>query len=322
MTRLVPPHGGTLQDRVASAEEARAIRARAEALPSVPLDAAAEDDLELVATGAASPLRGFVGAADHRSIVETWRLASGPLWPWPIVLPVDPAELGRLSGSAEVALRDARGRLRGILTVEDAFVRDLRTEAGALFGTESPAHPGVRAMLARPAGALGGAVVALPFADDRPLALRRLSPRDVRALLASRGAARVAALHPRGAPGPAQARLARLALDAANVLLVHPAASAGEAVLAAWDRVARTLPEERVVVAALAAPERRGGAREVLLAALVRKNFGVGTLFVVRPGDELRPVDGLPADIDAAEVGISIVPFAAERLADGGELAA
>jgi len=43
---------------------------------------------------------------------------------------------------------------------------------------------------------------------------------------------------------------------------------------------------------------------------------------VVRPGDELRPIDGLPADIDAAEVGISIVPFAAERFEGGDVLAA
>ena len=57
--------------------------------------------------------------------------------------------------------------------------------------------------------------------------------------------------------------------------------------------------------------------------AAMRRNYGVTQLFVVRPGDELRPVDGLPSDIDAAEVGISILPFAAElSLPGGGGLAA
>jgi len=319
MPTLPRPHGGTLIDRTAAPLEAAALTARAPGLPSLSLEPDQLDELELLATGGASPLRGFLGREDHRSVLSRWRLASGLLWPWPLTLPVAAERLGRFPPGAEVALRDRAGRLRAVLTVSDAFVRDPQEEALALFDTTNPAHPGVARLLSRPSGALGGEVVALPFPADRPLAERRLSPRELRRLLSARGVSRAAALHPRGAPTRVQAYLARLALGLAEVLVIHPPASAGEAAVAAWDEVAASLPEGRGIVAALPAPDRYGSGREVLLEALVRRNYGLSQLFVVRPGDQLRPTDGLPPDIDASEVGVSILPFAAELSLPGGE---
>ena len=63
-SRLVAPHGGTLVDRFVPAEEVEALRHRAENLPQITLDARELADLELIATGAASPLTGFLGLAD------------------------------------------------------------------------------------------------------------------------------------------------------------------------------------------------------------------------------------------------------------------
>src|SRR4030095_521337 len=56
MSRLVEPHGGTLVDRFVPAEEVEGLRHRAESLPQITLDARELADLELIATGAASPL--------------------------------------------------------------------------------------------------------------------------------------------------------------------------------------------------------------------------------------------------------------------------
>jgi ATP sulfurylase len=315
-------------ERVAAPLEAGALAARAARLPSVELDPAAEADLELLATGAASPLRGYLGRLDHRSVLDRWRLASGALWPWPVTLAVPVERLAELAPGREVALRDAAGRLRGVLAVSDAYVRNPREEARLLFGSENPAHPGVAEVLARPSGSLGGEVTALPIPAGRPA--QESSPRAIRRLLLERGWRRAAVVQPRGLPTRAQAQIVLVALGLADGVLVQPLAEDGDpagpraaAVLEAWRSAADRLGGERVRVGPAPLRDRHGGGRDVLLQALVRRNLGARDFLVVRAGDLIRPGDGLPADVSAEEIGISIVPFAEEfSLPDGDGLAA
>lgn len=315
-------------ERVAAPLEAGAIAERAARLPSVSLDAAAEADLELLATGAASPLRGYLGRLDQRSVLDRWRLASGVLWPWPVTLAVPVERLAELAPGSEVALRDGSGRLRGVVAVSDAYVRNPREEARFLFGSENPAHAGVAEMLSRPSGTIGGDLTALPIPRGRP-ALES-SPRAIRSAIAERGWRRAAVVQPRGVPTRAQAQIVRIALGLADGVLVQPLAGDGDpsgpgatALLDAWRSAAEHLARDRVLVGPAPVRDRHGGGRDVLLQALVRRNLGARDYLVVRAGDLIRPGDGLPADVSAVEIGISIVPFAEEfALPDGDGLAA
>jgi sulfate adenylyltransferase len=112
---LIAPCGGELMDLLVPAPAAEEVQARASSLPSVQLSERAACDLELLATGAFSPLDRFMGRADHERVVAEMRLASGHLFPIPIPLPVEPADV-RLD--REVALRSPR--LLGILRIEEA----------------------------------------------------------------------------------------------------------------------------------------------------------------------------------------------------------
>ena len=85
-TALVRPHGGALVNRIVGGADADALRARAASLPRITLDAREQADLELIATGAASPLEGFLGPADYASVLDTLRLADGTVWPLPFTL--------------------------------------------------------------------------------------------------------------------------------------------------------------------------------------------------------------------------------------------
>ena len=84
----IPPHGGTLIDRVLRAEAREAALERAAQTPRVVLNPVNVSDLELIAIGAFSPLTGFMGSADYASVVDDMRLANGLIWSIPVTLAV------------------------------------------------------------------------------------------------------------------------------------------------------------------------------------------------------------------------------------------
>ncbi len=309
MSTLVAPHGGALVDRIVPESEAGALAARAAQLPRLTLDARELADLELVATGAASPLRGFLGLRDYRCVLERMRLADGTVWPLPFNLAADVGDLARASRAGAAALHDASGRLWGVVEARDAYVRDLAAEVRAVYGTDDPAHPGVAYTLSRPAGAVGGEVTVLPLPPDLPFAERRLSPRELRALIAARGWRRVAGFQTRNPIHRAHEFLTKLALEYADGLVLHPLVgeTKGDDVPAAVRfRVYETLleryyPRDRTLLAAFPAAMRYAGPREALFHALVRKNYGITHLIVGR---------------DHAGVGRTYGPFDAHAVFD------
>jgi ATP sulfurylase len=180
MTRLSEPHAGILVDRHVDMQGAAELRDRAAGLPQLRLTARETADLDLVASGAASPLSGFMGLRDYRSVLERLRLADGTPWPIPFTLALTIEQMASVLRHGAAALSDWRGRLRAVIEATDAFVRNPRDEALALYGTADPTHRGVAHLLSRPAGTLGGTIRALPsLGGDVP---EPVSPREVRSL--------------------------------------------------------------------------------------------------------------------------------------------
>ncbi len=64
---LLSPYGGDLINLVAPDEETQALAAYANSLPTLQLSERSLCDLELLATGAFSPLDRFMGQSDYRS---------------------------------------------------------------------------------------------------------------------------------------------------------------------------------------------------------------------------------------------------------------
>jgi sulfate adenylyltransferase len=319
----VPPHGGRLVDRIVPAPEADALRSRAETLPFLELDARELADLELIATGAASPLIGFLGSADYHGVVERLRLADGTVWPLPFTLAVPDAARDRVRAGSEVALRDAGGRIWGVVQVEEVFERDPLHEARHVYGTEDKAHPGVAYLLSRPTTLAGGPVRVLPLPDDLPFAEHRLTPRELRALIAERGWRRVAGFQTRNPIHRAHEHLTKLALEFADGLVIHPLVGEtknDDVPAAVRFQAYETLlesyyPRARTLLAAFPAAMRYAGPREALFHALARKNYGITHLIVGRdhagvggyygPYDAQRIFDRFPPE----ELGVSPLRF-------------
>src|SRR4029079_5031518 len=124
-------------------DEARAaeMKATAKDAASLTLDERGLCDLELLAVGGFSPLKGFMGKADYERVVAEMRLADGTLWPLPVTLPVAPG-----AGIAEgktLALRDVYGNLLAFLHVEELSPYDKAAEARHAYGTSDAKHPAV-----------------------------------------------------------------------------------------------------------------------------------------------------------------------------------
>ena len=79
-TKLIAPHGGELVDRAGERP------ADLGALETLVLTSRELSDLDMLASGALSPLTGFMGRDDYEAVLESMRLANGLPWALPVCL--------------------------------------------------------------------------------------------------------------------------------------------------------------------------------------------------------------------------------------------
>src|SRR5207253_8265913 len=120
------------------------LRARANSLHSVRLSERALCDLELLATGAFSPLDGFMRRADYFRVMDEMRLVCDHLFPIPVTLPVEPDE--KIREGAEIALRNLKNEALAVMKIEEVYEWDVSETARKVFGTTDLRHPLVAEM--------------------------------------------------------------------------------------------------------------------------------------------------------------------------------
>src|SRR5712664_2272567 len=126
--KLIRPHGGTLVNReVTGAERERLIESAA-GMPALRLRAREISDLEMIATGAYSPLEGFLDRSDYSAVCSNMRLANGVAWSIPVTLPIKDEQAGAIRQFEDVALYQDE-HLLGILHLADKYRYDKVREA-------------------------------------------------------------------------------------------------------------------------------------------------------------------------------------------------
>jgi sulfate adenylyltransferase len=276
--QLIRPHGGELLDR--SGERPDGV----EALETVRLTSRELSDLDMLASGALSPLTGFMGRDDYERVLEEMRLASGLPWALPVCLAVAEAPNGD-----RIALAGESGLPLAVLEVEDVFSYDKEREAERCFRTTDAAHPGVARLMAQQDFYVSGAVTV--FERQKP-AFPELhkDPQETRALFAERGWKRVVGFQTRNPIHRAHEYLTKSALETVDGLLIHPLVGETKAddvpaetrVKAYEVLIQRYYPRERVVVSAFPAAMRYAGPREAIWHAICRKNYGCSHFIVGR----------------------------------------
>jgi sulfate adenylyltransferase len=325
----VRPEERAVVDLCVSAARADELRSLAMRVPNWRLTWRQLCDLELLACGAFSPLRSYLGARDYRSVCESGRLTDGTLWPIPVTLDVP----GRLiSGSVTngmLALRDGEGELVAMLRITEAWQPNRRAEAQAVFGTTDEAHPGVEYLLQRTnRWYVTGRLEVLKLPEHRDFRDLRRTPAQLRAEFARLGWERVVAFQTRNPMHRAHQQLTLRAAETADAkLLIHPVVGIGRpgdvdaaTRVRCYRAIMREYPLGTAKLAVLPLAMRMAGPREAVWHAIIRANYGATHFIVGRehasPGPDCagRPFYSPYAAQEllvehAAEIGLQIVPF-------------
>ncbi|UCG22715.1 MAG: sulfate adenylyltransferase [Chloroflexota bacterium] len=318
------PHGGQLVNRMLRGEMRHAVRERAERLPKVNLNNMNLSDLELIATGAMSPLTGFMGQADYERVVSEMRLSNNLLWSIPVTLPVDDDVAATVEEGQEIALCE-NGRVLAVMEVAEKFGYDKAREAEMAYGTTDEAHPGVARLYRLGDVLLGGEiwVVELPAAANEEFPELRHTPAQTRRMFARRGWRRIVGFQTRNPIHRAHEYIQKAALEIVDGLFLHPLVGETKADdipsdvrIASYEAILRDYyPADSVLLGVFPAAMRYAGPREAIFHALLRKNYGCTHFIVGRDhagvGDYYGTYDAqrIFDDFSREEVGIEILPF-------------
>jgi len=287
---LIPPYGGELVDLyVHDGAERRDWLARAATMPSLQLRPRSLCDLELLASGAFSPLDRFMGEGDYTRVCAEMRLADGTLFPIPITLPV--AEDAPARAGEWLALRTRKNDLLGVMQVREKYRWDRIAEARQVFRTTDDAHPLVAEMASWGSWYVSGPIVMLNAPKYYTFVALRRTPADVRAALAAMDHANVVAFQTRNPLHRAHEELTkRAAALVGGSLLIHPVVGLtkpGDVDFYTRVRCYMALIKKyydpgRTLLSLLPLAMRMGGPREALWHAIIRRNHGANHFIVGR----------------------------------------
>ncbi len=321
------PYGGTLVNLLVDDARAAEMKAQAQDYPSLTLDERGLCDLELLAVGGFSPLKGFLGQKDYERVVAEKRLADGTLWPLPVTLPVNVGngvEVGK-----PLALRDVYGNLLAFLHVEEVYAYDKEAEAKGAYGSTDAKHPSVARLEKQPGHYAAGRLEVIRVPPHYDFVEIRRTPFELRDYFATLGWDKVVAFQTRNPLHRAHEELTKRAAEQiGGGLLIHPVVGQtkpGDVDHYTRVRCYRALVDNyydqtKVVLSLLPLAMRMAGPREVLLHAIIRRNYGCTHFIVGRdhagPGNDStgKPFYG-PYDAQAAmkehadEIGMGMVDF-------------
>jgi sulfate adenylyltransferase len=326
---LISPYGGKLVNLMVSGEQRQELLERSKRLPAVQISARSLCDLELLATGAFSPLDRFMRKVDYERVLTEMRLIDGTLFPIPVTLPVDEGALP--TWGEQITLNDARNNTIAIMQIEEVYHYDPQREARLVLGTTDPRHPLISEMVRWGKVYVSGAlkVIDLPKYYDF-IELRR-TPAQVRGSLEKMGNANVVAFQTRNPMHRIHEELTKRAAEEVNgSLLIHPVVGMtkpGDVDHYTRVRVYRALVDnyydpKKTLLSLLPLAMRMAGPREALWHAIIRRNYGANYFIIGRdhagPGNDSqgRPFYG-PYEAQAMlaqygdEVGVKPIEFKA-----------
>ena len=284
----IAPHGGILVNRIATLDQRQEFFDKAEVLPRVQLSDRSISDLQMIAIGALSPLKGFMNEADYLSVVKQMRLSNGLPWSVPITLSVTEAVADSLTEGTLVRLDTPAGQFAGILELAEKYRYSKEEEALNVYRTDDLKHPGVQVVDQSGPVNLAGEVWLLERELDVRFPQYQIDPAKSRILFKEKGWKTIVGFQTRNPIHRAHEYIQKCALETVDGLFLHPLVGTtkdddipADVRMRCYEiLLEKYYPKERVILAINPAAMRYAGPREAIFHALIRKNYGC-THFIV-----------------------------------------
>lgn len=295
MAKLISPHGSPeLIELLLTGAELEAEKKKAATLKKVNLSSRETGDLIMLGIGGFTPLTGFMGKEDWKSVCAEMKMPSkdGLFWPIPVTLSADKDIADSIAIGEEIALySEEYDEIMATMIVEEKYIIDRAFECQHVYKTTEEEHPGVKMVMEQKEINLAGPVKVLsegPFPTEFGDVYQR--PRESRKVFEERGWKTIAALQLRNPMHRSHEFLAKIALEVSDGLYIHQLVGKlkpGDIPADVRVNCINTLVEHyfvpnTVLTGGYPLDMRYAGPREALLHALFRQNFGCTHMIIGR----------------------------------------